>query len=377
MVYYTETNYWDHDTLRTSHGKGRDDYFEVLRRMGFKCIKIPTVRTGNTHSAAERITQERKLYRAWVKCTDDLGQGDILIIHSPNSEKFLKYGSVIRRIRKRGCKVIVILFELETFFRADYARFGRIKRAAAKHLESILFRTADVIIAHNDKMKARLESIGVNGNKVVSVGVMDYLRDDPVDKEACLKRITKNGPVVLCSNLAPNKSVFAYHLPECLRIDLYGPDYTGPVNDMVHYRGVYDPVELMDVMEGSFGLVWDSTSPDTCDGPFGEYMLFNNPHKIALYLASGMPVIVWDESAMADFVREEDCGFMVGSLREIPDHIAILSDEDYARMRDNAMRVGADMRKGAHIRSAVEKAVRMLQPGYNDIHKGGELTAEK
>jgi len=361
MVYYTETNYWDHDTLRTSHGKGRDDYFEVLRRMGFQCIKIPTVRTGDPHSALDRIAQERKLYKEWIRFTEHLSKGDTLIIHSPNSEKFMQYGSVIRQIRKRGCKVIVILFELETFFWVDYARFGRIKRMAARHIESILFRTADVIIAHNDKMKDRLESVGVDGDKIVSVGVMDYLRDDFLDEESCRKRITKSGPVVLASNLAPHKSVFAYHLPDCLRIDLYGPDYTGPVNDMVQYRGVYNPVELMDVMEGSFGLVWDSTSADTCDGPFGEYMLFNNPHKIALYLASGMPVIVWDRSAMADFVRDEECGIMVGRLSEIPDKISNLSDEDYERMRSSAMRVGADMRKGSHIRAAVEKAVELSE----------------
>ena len=218
-----------------------------------------------------------------------------------------------------------------------------------------------MIIAHNDKMKDRLESVGVDGDKIVSVGVMDYLRDDFLDEESCRKRITKSGPVVLASNLAPHKSVFAYHLPDCLRIDLYGPDYTGPVNDMVQYRGVYNPVELMDVMEGSFGLVWDSTSADTCDGPFGEYMLFNNPHKIALYLASGMPVIVWDRSAMADFVRDEECGIMVGRLSEIPDKISNLSDEDYECMRSSAMRVGADMRKGSHIRAAVEKAVELSE----------------
>ena len=120
-------------------------------------------------------------------------------------------------------------------------------------------------------------------------------------------------------------------------------------------------MELMDVMEGSFGLVWDSTSADTCDGPFGEYMLFNNPHKIALYLASGMPVIVWDRSAMADFVEEEKCGIMVSRLSEIPDKTAGITDEDYERMRSNAMRVGADMRKGSHIKAAVQRAVELSE----------------
>lgn len=361
MVYYTETNYWDHDSLRTSHGKGRDDYFEVLRRMGFERISIPVIRTGDLNSIKDRLMQELRLAGAWKKCTGHLGKGDVLIIHSPNSEKFLRYGSVIRKIRQRGCRVIVILFELETFFWVDYARVGRIKRFAARHIEKVLFGVSNVIISHNDRMKARLESIGVDGNKITSVGVMDYLRDDSIDEESCRRRIHKDGPVVLSSNLAPYKSVFAYHLPEGLRIDLYGPDYSGPVNDDIRYRGVYDPLELMDVMEGSFGLVWDSTSAETCDGPFGEYMLFNNPHKIALYLASGMPVIVWDKSAMADFVCKEGCGFMISRLREIPDRISEMTDEEYEAMRLSAMRVGAGMRKGEHIRAAVERALDMLE----------------
>ena len=90
-------------------------------------------------------------------------------------------------------------------------------------------------------------------------------------------------------------------------------------------------------------------------------MLFNNPHKIALYLASGMPVIVWDRSAMADFVREEKCGFTITRLSDIPDRIVGLSDEDYEQMRNSAMRVGAEMRKGHHIRAAVERAVELSE----------------
>ena len=90
-------------------------------------------------------------------------------------------------------------------------------------------------------------------------------------------------------------------------------------------------------------------------------MLFNNPHKIALYIASGMPVIVWDRSAMTDFGKEEGCGFMVSRLSEIPDKISELSDEDYEKMRNNAMRVGKDMRKGSHIKAAVERAVELSE----------------
>ena len=50
-------------------------------------------------------------------------------------------------------------------------------------------------------------------------------------------------------------------------------------------------------MEGSFGLVWDGISVETCAGVYGEYLKVNNPHKTSLYLASGIPVIIWKEAA--------------------------------------------------------------------------------
>ena len=45
MNYYVETNFYDHDGLVTSGGKGRDDYFEMMRRCGLKRIVIPTVKS--------------------------------------------------------------------------------------------------------------------------------------------------------------------------------------------------------------------------------------------------------------------------------------------------------------------------------------------
>ena len=57
-------------------------------------------------------------------------------------------------------------------------------------------------------------------------------------------------------------------------------------------------------MDQNFGLVWDGTSLDGCNGRYGEYLKFNNPHKTSLYLSCGIPVIIWKEAALADFVEE-------------------------------------------------------------------------
>lgn len=56
---------------------------------------------------------------------------------------------------------------------------------------------------------------------------------------------------------------------------------------------------------GKFGMVWDETKSDTCDGRWEKY---NNPYKLLLYICAGMPMVVWDKSTIADFVNEENIG---------------------------------------------------------------------
>ncbi|MBE6041889.1 MAG: hypothetical protein E7220_05135 [Clostridiales bacterium] len=420
MNYYTETNYIDHDDLRTAGGKGRDDYFEVLRRTGLKCIRIPTLKKKADSSPVDRIKLEAQLRRAWNKELSVLKDGDVIVLHSPVSEKFLGYPGVIRRASKRGCHIVNIVFDLETFYKSDYSKAAAFKHFLDRRTEAAIFDTADVLIVHNERMKDKLISIGADPSRIVCVGVMDYLRDDspaaearegisddssvresmaregsaPADGSQDLSspaaearegsasetgdefdpsaetaskaregsapgRFTPDGPIVFCGNLLESKSGFVYRLKDDVRIDLYGPGFTGRTSDMIRYRGVYPSLELMDIMCGSFGLVWDGSSTETCIGACGEYLRYNNPHKMSHYLASGMPVLIWKEAALADFVTEQGCGMTIGSLGEIPELLGSVTPEAYEKMRQAAGRVGRKMREGAHIRAAVEEAVRM------------------
>ena len=364
MIYYTETLHYDHDTLMNALSKGRDDYFEVLKRMGFSKIAVPSFKHHRFLSPPERLNVEYRLTRAWRKALKVLSPGDTLIIHSPNSEKFLAYAGLIKRIHEKGVRIITLTFELETFFVMDYRRFARLKRMTSKRTEAILFRNSDAIVVHNDVMKKKLGEAGFDTNRMFPVGVMDYLCGSSLSDEPG-KRIGKDKPVIYAGHLTKEKSTFEYGLPEGFRCNLYGADYTGPVNENVKYKGVYDPMTLMNVMEGSFGLVWEGDSCIGCSGAYGNYLTFNNPHKIALYIASGIPVIVWSGAAMADFVRSEKCGLVVDDLHSVPALIDGLSDDEYEEMRLNACRVGREMREGRHIRQAVENALKYIdnRPG--------------
>ena len=106
---------------------------------------------------------------------------------------------------------------------------------------------------------------------------------------------------------------------------------------------------------GGFGLVWDGDSAHTCSGMYGEYLKINNPHKASLYLASGFPIIVWKQSALADFVRNNNCGILVNSLFEIAETLKSISEDEYQEMIKNSKRIGEKIRQGHYLKIAVEK----------------------
>ena len=51
------------------------------------------------------------------------------------------------------------------------------------------------------------------------------------------------------------------------------------------------------------------------------YSLFYS-HKLSLYLAVGLPVIIWEKAAEAEFVLKENVGVTVKSLYELPQRLA-------------------------------------------------------
>ena len=58
----------------------------------------------------------------------------------------------------------------------------------------------------------------------------------------------------------------------------------------------------------------------------------NNPHKLSLYIAAGLPVIVWQQAAIAEFVTTHKIGIVVESLKEISDKIQSLPESEYNEM---------------------------------------------
>ena len=187
--------------------------------------------------------------------------------------------------------------------------------------------------------------MGIN-NKIISLGIFDYLNSQDINTN---KHFTKS--IVFAGSL--HKSTFLQKLASSTQISLWGPHPAQGYPANIHYHGIKNADILPKYIDGSFGLVWDGPSLDTCSGNFGDYLRYNTPHKTSLYLSSGIPVIIWEKAAMANFIEKEGVGITIDSLANLDNVLDRISDEDYAVIKANTIALAQKLRSGFYIKSAL------------------------
>ena len=129
----------------------------------------------------------------------------------------------------------------------------------------------------------------------------------------------------------------------------------------IHYNGLFTPEQLINEVEGDFGLVWDGDSLDQCSGNWGEYLLINNPHKASFTLRMGLPVIIWKKAALAPFIEKNHVGICIDSLRDLNRILENLSTEEYNEMRHNAELMSEKIGTGYFTHRAMRAAEERLK----------------
>lgn len=286
-----------------------------------------------------------------------LTKDDVLVLQFPLLWHSLKKQIFTKFLKNRTFKAYLLIHDIESLRNKKIKSFTDFKYSIIHFLQNkTVLEKVDGIIAHNEKMKAELVRLGIPKEKIVSLEIFDYL----IPHYKANKAYEKN-TVIVAGNFDIRKTKYARQLPESPEFSIYGINFEEenlPLN--VHYQGAFSPDELPNHLHGGFGLVWDGDSPHTCSGMYGEYLKMNNPHKASLYLASGFPIIVWSQSALADFVRKNQCGIIVDSLFEIADCLNSSDEEDYQELIKNSKIVGEKLRNGYFLKTALEKCERNL-----------------
>ena len=331
---YLSRNY---KNMRSAGSKAKTDMERIWAEEGFVNLGLAQTRSDN-----KVYSFFRTLASVCAMCFH-IRRGDVLFLQYP----FKKYFAFVCHVaHRRGARVVTLIHDLGSFRRKKLTVPQEIARLSH----------ADALITLNDAMADWLRAQGCQ-LPTTSLGIWDYLSDArPVPRE------TMPAPpysVLYAGSLGMRKNRFLYQLEHCLHslsFHLYGNGFE--VDKIQHperftYHGFVDSDQLIATAQGDFGLVWDGDSVSTCTGNFGEYLRYNNPHKASLYIRCHLPLIVWDESGLAPFVRAHRIGICLHSLEDLEETLSRISPEEYAALYANVVQLSSALGTGSMMRAAI------------------------
>ncbi|MBR7100328.1 MAG: hypothetical protein IKC91_04155 [Clostridia bacterium] len=323
--------------------KARADATAIFTRSGFE----PVVLFHRKHSGCIRLLQALTALKAVCKGVDD---GEMIVLQYPYHalimRLFLK--EVQKYKRKVSCKLVLLLHDV------NYLRSKRFFKGGAqktKEREIFFFNQADALVVHTPAMREQLQKDGVT-SPMYALDVFDYLYEGapaPIPQSAATQ-------VVFAGNLSAEKSGFLYQLPtfEGVMLHVYGQGFAdGNSNPAVRYCGSFPPDTLIENLQGHYGLVWDGSSSNGCQGEYGEYLKYNAPHKLSLYLAAGLPAVVWKGSAQAKFIQRHGVGVVIDNLSELQ-NLPNAQSEAYHALCERVKSVAQDIRSGSILKKVIE-----------------------
>lgn len=221
-----------------------------------------------------------------------------------------------------------------------------------------IMNKSHLLIVPNEKMAARLATEGKVQTPMVSIDLWDFKLDKKTIQE---KKFEKK--VFFVGTL--DKTDFAAYTKE---YPLYlighprGLTEEERAQQNLHILGEKNNDVIPSMLDGGFGLVSYKSGGDKERFRGAErYGHYNNPLKLALYFASGLPVIVDSFSAHADFIRKENVGLVLDDINNLDILFNQLTEEDYEEMRDNTAKLSELIINGHFTKYALQKAVNVLE----------------
>lgn len=326
--------------------KSRDDLHQIYNSLGFLPLYDKEIVLND--EKVKYFASNTKVLGDFVNEVLDLieekcREGDYLFMDFPFSIKFAGYAKIVSFAKGQGVKVVCFIHDL------DGVRF---QNPLMNIFDSSSLDMAYSLISASDNMNEVLkDTFKLSKNvKIVNYDFWDYLVPDYNNNHL-------NSLLCFAGNL--QKSSFLAKIPEELLsygFNLYGKGRQK--NYLGRFVGEYDPISLVKILDGRFGLVWDGKDSETCTGNFGRYLRINTSHKFGLYIAASKPVIVWKESPLSKIVEKYHIGFSVASLYEIAPILTSLSMNTYLNYRNNVLKLRKEVITGNHFKNVISEAMK-------------------
>lgn len=327
--------------------KAVNDIVQIALSSGVKPFYVDKkLESSKTNVIFRKITNSFHSLFAWVHMLLALNGNDSVLLQSPfKTNDFFR--NFFQYLVNRRSSVITLLHDINCLRNICTIKEDKELR--------IMIKSSKIIIVHNDAMMKWMISQGVDKKRLVNLGLFDYISTSGYAANC-------SEGVIIAGNLSREKSPYVYELDKSdCEYELYGVGYKDTKAPNCHYHGAVDADKLSETMDGKWGLVWDGTSIDTCAGDTGDYLRYNNPHKMSLYIASGLPIIIWSEAAQADFVKKYQIGICVKSLRNLQSILDLVTEVEYDRYKQNVMALSHKVREGYFFNEALREANQRLR----------------
>lgn len=243
-----------------------------------------------------------------------LNMGDVVLFQSPTWNGVDWDNALVDKIKLYGGRVVFFIQDVPPIqFENNYFLMPYFID---------MYNKAEVVIVPSEKMYQRLIEEGLTVKKYVVQKMWDFNVHMDLHTPSFERKLYFLGDV----SRFPFFQKWQFDTP----LHVFGNHKSDYDYSKVHFGGWLNKTELLlELSKGGFGLVWGNQE-NPKDEP--DYYKMNCSYKLASYLSAGIPVIVPDYLSNADFVKENNVGFVVSSLEEADQVIQECSEEKYSEM---------------------------------------------
>ncbi|WP_241647231.1 hypothetical protein [Rosenbergiella metrosideri] len=281
--------------------------------------------------------------------------GDIVFVQFPTWLNYQVEDFLIEKLLSLpDVKVCLILWDVIAWL------FDDSDRDFTKDREFRLMNQSQLIISPNEKMTERLVKDGGIKAEIISMGLSDYnCVSPPSFRKVFKKELTFVGTL--------NKTDFSQYDGKLL-INLIGDpeQLTAEENGKTNLNiiGEIPNSALPRYLNAGFGLVSYHNRDKIIEKSYfsgaERYGQLNNPLKLSLYLASGLPVIVDRCSPHADRILKEGLGLVINELNDIDEVVGGINKSHYNEMLENTWKYSIKLRSGFFTKNVMRKAILYL-----------------
>ncbi len=327
--------------------KAKSDIETIMDRMGFANIGFKRTLDSNV------VMHFLRNLLGVAKAMLTIKKGDVLVLQYP-MKKY--YESVCDIAHAKGATVVTQIHDLGSFRR----------KKLTPEREIIRLNHSDGIIAHNDTMLGWLKDHGCKA-ELVTLGIFDYLSPAPVTSQRPAPKAGDAYSYFFVGSMSTAQNAFVYELANRMERSmfyLYGNRFEPSLmreGAKTSFEGFAIDHELMQMNKGDFGLSWYGESLTEGKGKIGEYMAYNNPHKVSLYLRCHAPVIISKTAGLAKFVQENGVGICVDSLIDLEQRLNSITYQQYTEMLANVKTVSDRIASGYYFETAFNNVMGELR----------------